>query len=72
MGRKIAFLLLVIFSILIPTLAWHLNQLRHYITPNQTEFTGIFLLRWPAAYCEHLHIDRKVTCLPQRLALWDR
>lgn len=46
------------------TLTSNFHELRQYMTPTQQDFSGLFVLRWPAAFCEYLSFRKNGACLP--------
>ena len=45
-------------------ICWEGKDNRPNINPLNTEFTGILVLRWPAAYCKYLALHKNIDCKP--------
>ena len=54
---------LVIFLFLVCLgIAWERKDQRPNINPLKTQFTGVFVLRWPAAYCQYIYGANNIQC----------
>lgn len=42
--------------------AGNFDQLRQEMSPTEKEFSGLFVLRWPAAFCEYLSLKNNGVC----------